>query len=434
MTDVLYANDRQGIYPPSYYQATAALLEPFSALEDEVRCDVCVVGAGYTGLSAALHLAELGYDVIVLDAHRVGWGASGRNGGQLSSALRLEQTELEALVGLDAAKDLWELGAQANKLVRSLPEKYDIDFELKSGVLHANHKHKFGDETKHEVEHLQKTYGFEDIRYVDKAEIRDIVGSDAYFNGSLDMRAGHLHPLKLALGLARACIAKGVRIFENSEVIDLKHQSPAIVLTKNGNVTAQYVLLGCNGYLQSLDHKTSQRVMPINNFIIATEPLSQTQVQDVLSRDIAVADSKFVINYFRLSDDKRLLFGGGENYSYKFPDDIKSFVSKPMLEIFPQLKSVEIEYGWGGTLGITMNRMPYVDRLSSNVFTAGGYSGEGVGMGVFAGSVLAEMINGTATRFDVLQRVPAKKFPGGMIARKPLLALAMLYYSIRDKL
>ena len=434
MTNVLYANDEQGVYPSSYYEASAPLLAPFPKLEGDEACDVCVVGAGYTGLSAALHLAELGFDVIVLDAHRVGWGASGRNGGQLSSGLRLEQTELEKLVGLDAAKDLWELGAQANQLVRDLCEKYTIDCELKSGVLHANHKAKFGKDTRHEIEHLRKNYNFEEIRYLNKQEIRDLVGSDAYYNGSLDMRAGHLHPLKLVLGLARACVEKGVRIFENSEVRELTHTTPAKVSTQQGVITAQYVLLGCNGYLQNLDKQTSQRVMPINNFIIATEALSDQQANDLISQDIAVADSKFVINYFRLSDDKRMLFGGGENYSYKFPDDIKLFVSKPMLEIFPQLKSVKIDYGWGGTLGITMSRMPYIDRLSANVFTASGYSGEGVGMGIFAGSVMAEMINGTATRFDILQRVPSKRFPGGMMARKPLLALAMLYYSIRDKL
>ena len=434
MSDVLFGNDEQGVYPPSYYQASADMLEPFACLMGEETCDVCVIGAGYTGLSSALHLADLGFDVVLVDAHRVGWGASGRNGGQLSSGLRLEQTEVEKLVGPGDAKTLWDMGLEANQLVRSLIGENKIYCELQSGVLHANHRQRFGEHTKREIDHLQNNYGFDDIRFVDTPEIRQLVGSQSYYSGSLDMRAGHLHPLKYALGLARLCVQKGVRIFEQSQVKDIEDGDPAIVSTQKGVIKARHVLIGCNGYLQTLNKKIAQRVMPINNFIIASEPLPDQLASELISQPIAVADSKFVINYFRMSSDNRLLFGGGENYSYKFPDDIKAFVTKPMLEIFPQLKSVKIDYGWGGTLGITMNRMPYIDRLAPNIFTASGYSGEGVGMATFAGKVMAQAVAGTAEKFDIMQAVPTQKFPGGVMSRKPLLALAMLYYSIRDRL
>lgn len=432
--NVLYANDSVGEYPPSYYHATASKLARFPELEGDVECDVCVIGAGYTGLSTALHLAQKNYDVVVLDAHRVGWGASGRNGGQLGSGQRIEQSDLENLVGYDDAKKLYDLGIEANQLVRDLIAEHDILCNLKSGVLHANHRARFNRHCQKEVAHLQTVYGNDKVRFVDQQEIREMLGTSAYFGGSLDMRAAHLHPLNFALGLARAAKQAGVRIFEKTQVDDISHSDPALVTAKKGRVKARFVAIACNGYLGDLEKKISARVMPINNFIIATEPLSPALAENLIRDDVAVADSKFVINYYRLSADKRLLFGGGENYGYSFPQDIKAFVSKPMLEIYPQLKNTKIDYGWGGTLGITINRMPYFDRLAGNILTAGGFSGSGLGMGTFAGSLMADAIDGTATRFDCMQHVPTRRFPGGTMARTPLLVLAMVYYSLRDKL
>ena len=431
--NVLYANDRQGCYPPSYYHATARELNGFPAIAGDLECDVCVIGAGYTGLSAALYLAQKGYDVILLDAHRVGWGASGRNGGQLGIGQRIEQPELEKIVGLERAKTLWQLGLEANQLVRDLIKQHKIDCDLKSGVIHANHRARFGQHSQKEVEHLQSMYGYDKTRFIDAREIREMLGTDAYFSGTLDTTAAHLHPLNFALGLARAVKKAGVRIFEKTEVTDISRSDPAIVTSKNGKVRARFVLIACNGYLGRLENKIAARVMPINNFIIATEPLPEEKAIELIRDDVAVAASKFVINYYRLSADKRLLFGGGENYGYKFPADIKAFVRKPMLEIYPQLKDVKIDYGWGGTLAITMNRLPYLTRLAPHILNAGGYSGEGLGMGTFAGRVMAEAIDGTASHFDTMAAVPTHRFPGGAIARTPLLALAMLYYSLRDK-
>ncbi len=431
--NVLYANDRRGAYPPSYYHASCQELEAFPALEGDINCDVCIIGAGYTGLSAALHLAEKNYDVVLLDAHRISWGASGRNGGQLGIGQRVEQSKLEKMVGLDAAKDLWQLGLEANQLVRDLIKQHKIECDLKSGVIHANHRKRYTHHSQREVDHLQSVYGYDKSRFINEKEIREMLGTQAYFSGTLDTSAAHLHPLNFALGLARAAIKAGIRIFEKTEVTDISRSDPAIVTSAHGKVSAKFVLVACNGYLGMLEKKIAARVMPINNFILATEPLSDDKAAELIRDDVAVADSKFVLNYYRLSADKRLLFGGGENYGYHFPPDIKAFVRKPMLEIYPQLKNVKIDYGWGGTLAITMNRLPYIKRLAPNILNAGGYSGEGLGMGTFAGYMMAQAIDGTAAKFDCMSSVPTKQFPGGTLARTPLLALAMLYYSLRDR-
>lgn len=431
--NVLYANDHPGKYPASYYRATVSNVPDHPVLSEHIQCDVCIIGAGYTGVSAALHLAQAGMEVVVLDAHRVGWGASGRNGGQLASGQRVEQSELEKMFGADKAMQLWRLGQEANGLVKQLIAEHHIDCDLTAGVIHANHRQRYTRHTRAEVDHLNSVYGYDKISFLSKQDIRTHLGTKAYFSGSLDMGAAHLHPLKLVLGLAKAASGAGVSFFERSKVVSLDQRDPAIVKTETGKVTAKFVLLACNGYLGDLQHRVSRHVMPINNFIIATEPLGREMAQQLIAQNTAVADSKFVINYYRLSRDNRLLFGGGENYSYKFPADIKAFVRKPMLQIYPQLHRAKIDYGWGGTLAITMKRLPYLKKLRGNILTAGGYSGEGIGMGIFSGALMARTILGTADKFDTMASLPEMAFPGGTIARAPLLALAMLYYSLRDR-
>jgi gamma-glutamylputrescine oxidase len=431
--NLLYANDRRGQYPESWYAATATPLERFERLKGEVRADVCVIGAGYTGLSAALHLAEAGMDVVLLEAHRVGFGASGRNGGQLGSGQRMEQDDLEKLMGQEDAARLWDLAEEAKDLVKSLIKRHEIDCHLKPGIMHGcfsarevAHEHKY-------VDLLNSRYGYDQITALDHDAAQAICPSPAYVGGSLDMGAGHLHPLGFALGLARAAVAAGVRIYENSLVHDIARGAKPIVRTDHGRVNCDHVILACNGYLGELERKVAARVMPINNFIIATEPLGD-EAAKVLTRDVAVADTKFVVNYFRLSHDKRLLFGGGESYGYKFPKDIIATVQKPMLQIYPHLRDVKVDYAWGGTLGITMKRMPYLARLAPNILTASGYSGHGVGTATHAGQLMAQAISGEAHGFDTMARVPAPAFPGGLMMRAPLLALAMTWYALRDRL
>lgn len=282
--------------------------------------------------------------------------------------------------------------------------------------------------------HLQDRYGYEQITALDHDALQAICPSPKYVGGSLDMGAAHLHPLAYALGLARAAAAAGVRLFENTHVHHIDKGARPIVRTDKGRINADHVILACNGYLGSLDRKVAARVMPINNYIAATRPLSEDELQTVLRRDVAIADSKFVINYFRLSHDKRLLFGGGESYGYRFPSDISALVRKPMAEIYPQLADIEIDYAWGGTLGITMKRMPLFTRLAPNILSASGYSGHGVGTATHAGLLAAQAIAGQSEGFDTMARVPAPPFPGGGMFRTPLLAVAMTWFALRDRL
>ncbi len=434
--NLLTANDRPGHYPDSYYAATANATAPFAKLEGDHSCDIVVIGGGFTGLSSALHLAERGYDVMLLEAHRVGWGASGRNGGQVGSGQRREQDELEKMVGRDDARKLWDIAEESKDIVKALIAKYDIQCDWKPGILHADHRARFVEHTHAYAEKLQTEYGYADIRAVDRAEMRDMLGTEFYHGGSLDMGAGHLHPLNFALGLADAARAAGARIFEETVVTSYESQAGKVtVKTRDGaNVSANKLILGCNGYLDTLEDRVAKRVMPINNFVIATEPLGDDLARELIRDDVAVADSKFVINYYRLSADKRMLFGGGETYGYTFPKDIKAFVSPHMLEVYPQLKDIKIDYGWGGTLAITMNRMPFFAKVDENVFTATGYSGHGVAMATLSGQIMADAVVGTMERFDVMAGIKTPVFPGGKMLRFPMLVAAMLWYSIRDKL
>ncbi len=431
--DLLYSNDQRGAYPDSWYAATATPLERFAPLRGETRADVCVIGAGYTGLSAALHLAEAGMDVVLLEAHRVGFGASGRNGGQLGSGQRMHQDDLERLVGAAEAARLWQLGEEAKDLVKALIARHGIDCDLKPGVAWTG-------STASEVAHLheyarmlQDRYGYDALDILDAEGCHALCPSPDYKGGVLDRGAAHLHPLNFALGLARAAAAAGVRIFEDTHVHHVEERQPATVRTDKGRVVADHVVLACNGYLGGLNRKVAARVMPINNFIVATQPLG-AEADRVLTRDVAVADSKFVVNYFRLSADGRLLFGGGESYGYRFPSDIRAVVRKPMLKVFPHLRDVPLDYAWGGTLAITMKRMPFLARLASNVLSASGYSGHGVGTATHAGQLMALAIRGQSEGFDTMARVPAPAFPGGPALRTPLLTLAMTWFAMRDRL
>ncbi|WP_299986435.1 FAD-binding oxidoreductase [uncultured Ruegeria sp.] len=431
--NLLYSNDRTAEFPPSWYAATAHPFDRYPALEGEHRADVCIVGGGYTGLSAALHLSEAGFDVVLLEAHRVGFGASGRNGGQLGSAQRMDQEDLERLVGDDDASKLWDLAEDAKDLVKSLISKHQIDCDLKPGIAVLGFNDTERTELHDHAAHLSGRYRYDKIEPLDADTARGLCPSPAYAGGYLDHGAAHLHPLNYALGLARAAVGAGLRLYEDTEVLGIDQGARATVRTDKGRVNADNVVLACNGYLGDLNRQVASRVMPINNFIAATEPLG-SEAQIVLAKDIAVADTKFVVNYFRLSADNRLLFGGGESYGYRFPSDIAAKVRKPMTEIFPHLQDVKIDYAWGGTLGITMRRMPYLARLAPNILSASGYSGHGVGTATHAGQLMALAIQGQAEGFDTMARIPALRFPGGPALRSPLLVMAMTWYALRDRL
>jgi gamma-glutamylputrescine oxidase len=430
--NLLHANDRAGEYPPSQYAATRADLAPFAPLQGEVRADVCIVGAGYTGLSAALHLAQRGLDVVVVEAHRVGFGASGRNGGQVGSGQRQDQVWLEKAAGKENARRMWDMAEEAKALVRDLIAAHDMPVTFHPGIGHACWTEAEVSHTRHYAEKLARDYGYTRLEQLDREGFRAVVGSPAYRGGEIDWGAGHVHPLNYAIGLARACAAAGVRIHEGSEVHEVVPGAAPVVRTGQGRVLARQVLLAGNGYLGGLSRPVAARVMPINNFIVATEPLGD-RAAGVLAKNIAVCDTKFVVNYWRLSEDNRLLFGGGESYGYRFPDIVKT-VRKPMLEVYPQLADARIDYAWGGTLAITINRMPCFARPGVNVWSASGYSGHGVAMATLAGKLMAEAVAGEAGRFDLMASLPQPSFPGGVAFRWPMLVLAMTWYSLRDRL
>ena len=431
---LLYANDRAGRFPPSWYAETASIPAIRAPLKGDCRADVCIVGGGYTGLSAALHLATSGYRVVVLEAHRCGWGASGRNGGHAASGQRLDQDELAEQHGTEMARRLWDLAEEAKADLRTLIREHAIDCLPVDGIVHAAHKPRHVAELRDYAEMMQSAYGYRDIRFLDREETRSLIASPDYHGAVRDGGAFHLHPLRLAIGLADAAQQAGAVIYEQSEVAAIEHGSKARVLTNKGSVTADFVIVACNGYLGGIAPVQSRHVMPINNFIVATEPLGEDGARALIEDGSAVSDSRFVVNYFRTTHDHRLLFGGGETYGYRFPADIAALVRKPMLKVYPQLKDVRIDHAWGGTLAITMNRMPWLSRLAPNVLAAAGYSGHGVVMANFAGRLMAEAVRGQAERFDILAALPQSPFPGGPMMRWPLLVLAMSWYAMLDRL
>lgn len=419
----------------SYYFATAKKLRTYPTATGAINCDVCIIGGGFTGLSSALHLRERGYDVVLLEANRMGWGASGRNGGQMGSGQRVGQPRLEKMLGWDAARNLWNMAEESKALIRELVTKYDIDCDLKPGIVHAAHKP--GDMSYYakEQEFLLKNYNYDQKELLTADEMADQFGTDNYHGGLLDKGAGHLHPLNLALGLADACAQMGGQLYDNSPALGYEEKDGKVIIkTETAEIKAGQLILACNGHLGNLEPRLAGKIMPINNFVVTTEPLGETRARQLSRDEVAVADSKFVLDYFRTTPDHRLLFGGGENYTDRFPEDIAGFVRKYMLRVYPDLWDVKIDYAWGGTLAITMNRLPHFGRLGSNIYYAQGYSGHGVALANLAGKLLAEAISGTNERFDSFAKLPTIPFPGGQYLRGPLMVLGMLYYVLRDKL
>ena len=422
-------------HEPSYYAATMAADPAQAALAGTHRADVCIVGGGYAGLSAALQLAERGRSVILLEAGPIGWGASGRNGGQVHVGMRQSQDWLEARVGRDDARHLWSIALDARAHLDHLLTERGIACDFRPGYLHGDHKRRLVAHTRDEVETLNMRYGYDAIRFVDEAEIREMVRTEDYFGGSYDAWGGHLHPLNFALGIADAAAKAGAAIHAHSRVTAIERSAGAWrVKTTTGAVLADAVLLACGGYLDGLQRKVEAHVMPINNYIAATEPLGAERAQALIGGSFSVSDSRFVVNYYRMTPDHRLLFGGGENYSYRFPKDIAGFVRPHMERVFPQLAGVPIDYAWGGTLCVTPTRLPFVREVEPGLFNVSGFSGLGVVLAPYFGKILGDAIAGDRNLFDRLTRLPVPAFPGGRWLRWPTLAAAMTFFAIRDRL
>ncbi|HYD30526.1 MAG TPA: FAD-binding oxidoreductase [Azospirillaceae bacterium] len=418
----------------SWYADTATPHPAHPELAGEATCDVCVVGGGYTGLTSALHLAEQGYSVVLLEAERIGWGASGRNGGQIVSGFNPSQATIESWVGAGDARKLWDMAEEAKSLVRGHITHHNIACDLRAGYLFLALKPRhLGDLNDHLAEWRERC-GYDEARLLDREQVREHVQSDAYLGGLLDRGGGHLHPLNYALGLADAAQAAGVRIYEGSRVVRLDTGRMPVAHTRHGSVTARFLVLAGNAYLGGLVPQLAGAFMPVSTYMLATEPLGERRAKALLPTDVAAADINFVLNYFRRTSDHRLLFGGGVSYSGLDRPGLKRALRKTMLAYFPQLADVAIDYCWGGHVAITMNRVPHFGRLGPATFFAHGFSGHGVGLTAIAGKLIAEVVQGTAERFDVFARIPHQRFPGGPLLRTPSLMAAMLWYRLRDLL
>ena len=418
----------------SYYTATATKMKEHPQLIGEHSSDICIIGGGFTGTSAALHLAQAGYNVTLLEANKIGWGASGRNGGQLCPGHNMSHTDIAKQVGRATADILWQSSVDSVALVKSLINAYQIDCDLTDGVLHVANKARYAQEIQAAVDYKHSTLHYEAVEYLDASAVAQTLGTDRYHGGEWYKEGAHIHPLNFALGLADAAQSHGAQLYEDSAVIEYTTGPRPVITTANGQVTCRYVLFACNGYLGHLNGPAARKIMPINNFIIATEPLPEAVADRINPHRLAVADSKFVVNYYRLSKDRRMLWGGGENYSARFPTDIASFVKKHMLQTYPELGDYQIDYAWGGTLAITLNRMPHIARQEDNIFVAHGYSGHGVAMATYAGAIFAKAVQGSLEGIDAFERLPMRDFPGGTLLRWPGLVAGMLYYSMLDRL
>ena len=417
--------------PQGYYAASAGTERPFPRLSGQAAADVCVIGGGYTGLSAALHLAVAGARVVLLEAAGIGFGASGRNGGQIHTGLRKDQAELERWLGEAHARDLWNLTEDSKALVRALIVKHGIECALKDGLVIAAHNRRALRALTEDTAHIAARYGY-DARMMDADETAQKLGTRNYPGARLDMGGGHLHPLAFARGLAVAADGAGAVIWEHSRARQIEERSGHVHIACNGgSVTADKVLLACDAFSGAIAAQLEPYIAHVESFIVATTPLPPHLAETIVPSDVAVADTRHVLDYYRKSADNRLLFAGRESY-FRMPRDIAALVRPRMLRVFPALKDIHIEYAWSGTVGITATRMPHFGQLSERVFFAHGYSGQGVALATLGGKLLAEAALGNRERFDVFARVPAQKFPGGRLLKKPMVAAALFAFKIAD--
>ena len=414
----------------SYYEATVERGPVRPSLKGTMHADVAIIGAGYTGLSAALTLAERGYAVRVLEAERVCSGASGRNGGQLGSGQRRSQKDLEAMYGAAHAHALWQIGQDAKAEARARIARFGIACDLKAGLLHTAHRERHVSTLVQDAERLRTRYDYDQITVLSRAEVADRLGTPIYFGGTLDRGAGHLHPLAYGLGLARAAEGAGAVIHEKTRVLRVDEPTGRVT-TSEGEVSANHILLACNGYLGRLMPAVAPYILPINAYIGATAPLGP-QAAHIMKDNVAVADTRFVVNYYRLTADHRLVFGGGESFLMRARKNADPIVRPHLARVFPVLAAAPLDYAWSGAVAVTPTRLPHFGRLGTKLYFAQGFSGHGVALAGLAGSMMADALAGTAERFDVMARLNVPKFPGGALLRGQLLVLAMIYGRLRD--
>jgi len=420
-------------HPASWYAASAQAMPTHPRLEGTHQADVCVLGAGLTGLNAALELAEAGYKVIVLEAERVGWGASGRNGGQVIFGFGCGEGKLHSLLGAADARHLFDWSLEGVRMIRERIAKHDIACDWRDGHAHVAIRPRHVTELSHWQRELGERYDYP-LTWWDREQLRASLASDRYLGALYDARSGHLHPLNYTLGLARAAATAGVRICERSPVLRLEHGAKPVLHTAHGNVQCGFVVLAGNALIKGIAPALDRKIMPVGTYVGATPSLGAERARALIGNDMAVADMNWALDYFRLSADHRLLFGGRASYSNFQPPNLRAVMRARMRRVFPQLREVDFEYLWGGVIDISRNRAPHWGRLRDNVYFAQGFSGHGVAATGLAGRVISEAIRGQAERLDVFARIRHRDFPGGRALRTPLLVAAMAWFKLRDAL
>jgi gamma-glutamylputrescine oxidase len=422
-------------HAPSYYAATLNDTTRHPPLNAAIDVDVCVVGAGLTGLSTALNLAERGYSVAVLEASRTGWAASGRNGGQLIGGFACDMSTFARFLAPEDVKRIWEMGLETLDIVKDRVARHQIDCDLTFGYLHAANKPRDVAALRQWRDEAQQRFGYDRFQYVERERMIDYLQSSRYPGGLYDPDSGHLHPLNYTLGLARAARAAGAQIFEDSCVTQIHSENTGhVIRTASGQVRAKFVALACNTWLGALAPKVSKKIMPVGTYVIATEPLEPARAKALMPAQAAICDSRFALDYFRPSPDHRVLWGGKVSYSTLPPRHLGEAMRRDMLKTFPQLSDVKVDYAWGGFVDITMNRAPHFGRIAPTIYFAQGFSGHGVNTTGLAGKLIAEAIDGQASRFDLFGKIHHRDFPGGATLRTPALVLAMAWYRMKDLL
>lgn len=417
----------------SYYAASANDKTVRPTLQGHVKADICIVGAGFTGMSTALHMAEKGYKVVVLEGSRIGFGASGRNGGQIVNSYSRDIDFIERHYGKKVGAEMGQMAFEGGRIIRRFVKQYDIQCDLKEGGLFASCNGKQFDELV-EKKKLWEAHGHDQLELLDESAIQHYVGTDRYTGGLLDRSGGHFHPLNLVLGEAAAVESLGGTIYENSPALRVREGDKPVVHTEEGCVEADYVLIAGNAYLNGLLPKLESKAMPCGTQIITTEPLPEDVQQRLLPKDNCVEDCNYLLDYFRLSGDGRLIYGGGVTYGAREPEKVESLIVPKMLKTFPELKGVKVDYAWTGNFLLTLMRLPQFGRIGSNVYYAQGYSGHGITCTHLAGKVISDAIQGQAERFDIFSNLPQYPFPGGRMLRIPLTAMGAWYYNLRDQL